>query len=180
MQAADDIDPEAGEFNLFLFCFLIAGVAALCILIVIGIIAGLLAFAAFTGIGVGSIAANAILAGLISKSPKVGLSAFILHFGAMLGLISGMALCFATRWLLSYTPFDFISLISCGILGAILGSFLAWISFSLLEACFRQIKHRIDTIKKHRTDQSTESRACGTSGISAAEQPRMPEASGMR
>ncbi len=31
-----------------------------------------------------------------------------------------------------------------------------------------------------RTDQSTESRAFGTSRISAAEQPRMPEASGMR
>jgi hypothetical protein len=40
--------------------------------------------------------------------------------------------------------------------------------------------HSPATFEKKRTDQSTESRAFGTSGISAAEQPRMPEASGMR
>jgi hypothetical protein len=40
--------------------------------------------------------------------------------------------------------------------------------------------HSPASFKEKRTDQSTESRAFGTSGISAAEQPRMPEASGMR
>ena len=45
----------------------------------------------------------------------------------------------------------------------------------------QKLKFIFDAKKKiKRTDQSTESRAFGTSGISPAEQARMPEASGMR
>ncbi len=140
MEAADDIDPEAGEFNLFLFCFLVAGLAALCILILIGIILGLFAFAAITGIGVASITANAVLSGLICRSPRIGLTVLTLQFGAVIGLIFGMASSVATRWLLSFPPFDLTSMVACGLLGAVLGAFIAWISLSLVVTCFKQVK----------------------------------------
>jgi len=46
---------------------------------------------------------------------------------------------------------------------------------------FQKLRFIFDARKKtKRTDQSTESRAFGTSGISAAEQPRMPEERGIR
>ncbi|MFZ4682874.1 MAG: hypothetical protein ACOYMS_10245 [Terrimicrobiaceae bacterium] len=144
-QAADDFDPEEGEFNLFLTCILLIGIAALCVLILVGIVIGLIAFAALTGIGVASITANAIVTGLICKSPKVGLNALTLQFGAAIGLFFGIAGCVATRWLLGYAPFDFVSLFVTGILFAALGASIAWISFSLVLACFRQIRSSIVT-----------------------------------
>jgi hypothetical protein len=41
-QAPGELDPEAGEFNLFLFCFLVIGLVALAALAVIGIVVGIM------------------------------------------------------------------------------------------------------------------------------------------
>lgn len=145
LQAADEIDPEAGEFNLFLFCLLVIALTAFCLLIAIGIVAGLLVAAAIAGVGFLGITSNAIISGLACKSPKVGLTVLTLQFGGLVGLVVGTAFCVATRWVLNSDPFDLVALLVCGALGIALGASMAWLSLSLIVSVFRKIREYCDS-----------------------------------
>lgn len=142
LQVADEMDPEAGEFNVFLFCFLVVGLVTLCVLTVIGIIVGLVAAAAIAGVGMMGITANAIIVGLTCKSTRAGLTTLVLQFGAALGLMTGAATCLAIRWLQGSPPFELVSILVCGASGAVLGTGFTWISFKLITRIFEFLRER--------------------------------------
>jgi MFS family permease len=142
VQAADEYDVEAGEGNPFLFFLLIIALVAFCLLVAAGIIVGLLALAALTGIGVAGIAANAVISGLLAKSTRVGFTVLILQFGGAIGLVFGIAACLAVRWLLGYAPFEMVSVVSSGLFSAALGAGLSWVVYRILLTCSVLIKER--------------------------------------
>lgn len=176
LQVSAEIDPEAGEFNLFLFCFVIVALAAFCLLIAIGILVGLVAAIAMAGAGLLGIVANAIISGLACKSPRVGVTVLTFQFGGLIGLGAGLASCIAARWLLRYDPMDPVTLLLCGALGAVFGTGTAWISLGLFVAVFRQIKESCDFRLRKTAKSSAEPRphvsTAAAASLPAADAPR--------
>lgn len=92
-QAAQNTDPEAGEFNLFLFALLVIACVALFVLAVVGVLVGL----ALTAVAVVALfsgaAISSILLGFSQRSAKAGFTALLIQLaaagGAMLGAASG-------------------------------------------------------------------------------------------
>lgn len=152
LRAGEEIDPEAGEFNVFLFCLLLVALTAFCLLVVMGIVVGLLVAAAMAGAGFLGIMANAILSGLASRSPKVGVTVLILQFGGLIGFIVGTASCVIVRWMLGTDPVDLVALLICGTFGILLGGGMAWISFNLIViACSRTKAYCDSRLRQSRT-----------------------------
>lgn len=154
LQAAEEFDGADDDFSPFLFGMLIIGIVALvvlCFLVVVGIIIGLLTFAALTGIGVAGITANAIASGLLTKSPKVGFTVLVLQFGAAVGLVFGLTACLAVRWLLGYPPFDLLSIAASGVSASAIGAAMAWMSYRIVMTCVARIKEHLRPTKPPET-----------------------------
>lgn len=154
LQAGEEMDPEAGEFNVFLFCLLIVALTAFCLLVAIGIVVGLLVAAAMVGAGFLGIFANALISGLVCKSPRVGVTVLTLQFGGLIGLTVGTASCLAARCLLTDNPVDLVPLLICGAFGMILGAGMAWVSLRLIVAAFTRIKEYYDLRSQTRRKSS--------------------------
>lgn len=88
-QAAQATDPEAGEFNLFLFGLLLIACVALFALVVVGVIIGLaVAVAVIVAIFSGA-AISSLLLGFSQRSAKAGFTALIVQLTAAGGAILG-------------------------------------------------------------------------------------------
>jgi hypothetical protein len=88
-QTAGEIDPEAGEFNLFLFLLLVVAMVAFSILAVIGVLIALV-IAATSGalVFTGAALSSAIVAA-VRRSPSVGFILFVVQLSAVAGAILG-------------------------------------------------------------------------------------------
>ena len=154
LQAAEEIDGGVDDFSPLLFCMLIIGIVALvvlCFLVVVGIIIGLLTFAALAGIGVAGITANAVVSGLLTKSPTVGITVLVLQFGAAVGLVFGLTACLAVRWLLGYAPFDLVSIAASGLGASAIGIAMAWIGYRIIMTCAARIREHLRRTKPPET-----------------------------
>jgi len=154
LQGVEEIGPGDDDFSALMFCMLIIGIVALvalCFLVVVGVIVGLFTFAALTGIGLAGITANAVVSGLLTKSPKVGFTVLVLQFGAAVGLVFGLTASLAVRWLLGYVPFDILSIAASGLCASAIGMAMAWIGYRIIIACAARIREHLRPTKPPET-----------------------------
>lgn len=88
-QAPGELDPEAGEFNLFLFMFLVIGIVALFVLALVGLIVGIVVATTGGFLVLSGAAFSSSLAAVLRKSPTVGFTLFVVQMAAVAGAILG-------------------------------------------------------------------------------------------
>lgn len=90
-QAPGEFDPEAGEFNLFLFCFLVIGLVTIAVLVVIGIVVGIIVAVTGGAVVVSGAALSSSIAAAVHRSPQMGLVWFVIQLSIAGGALSGFA-----------------------------------------------------------------------------------------
>ena len=90
-QAPGELDPEAGEFNLFLFSFLVIGLVAIAALAVIGIVVGIIVAVMGSAAVVSGAALSSSIAAAARRSPQTGLMWFVVQMSFAGGAVSGFA-----------------------------------------------------------------------------------------
>jgi len=90
-QAPGEIDPEMGEFNVFLFCLLVIGLVAMAVLVVIGIVIGVIMAITGGAVVVSGAALSSTIAAAVRRSPQAGLLWFVVQLSIAGGALSGFA-----------------------------------------------------------------------------------------
>jgi hypothetical protein len=139
-QAPGELDPEAGEFNLFLFCFLVIGLVALAALAVIGIVVGIMVAVTGGAVVVSGAALSSSIAAAARRSPQTGLMWFVVQMSFAGGAMSGFAVgalysSFHQLPVLNWTHSGLAALIGAGTSAAI-----GWISMKLWLRIWRQLQ----------------------------------------
>ena len=139
-QAPGELDPEAGEFNLFLFSFLVIGLVALAALAVIGIVVGIMVAVTGGAVVVSGAALSSSIAAAARRSPQTGLMWFVVQMSFAGGAVSGFAVgalysSFHQLPVLNWTHSGLAALIGAGTSAAI-----GWISVKLWLRIWRQFQ----------------------------------------
>jgi MFS family permease len=142
-QAPGELDPEAGEYNLFLFCFLVIGLvalAALAALAVIGIVVGIMVAVTGGAMVVSGAALSSSIAAAARRSPQTGLMWFVVQMSFAGGAVSGFAVgalysSFHQLPVLNWTHSGLAALIGAGTSAAI-----GWIPVKLWLRIWRQFQ----------------------------------------
>ena len=139
-QAPGELDPEAGEFNLFLFSFLVIGLVALAALAVIGIVVGIMVAVMGGAVIVSGAALSSSIAAAARRSPQTGLMWFVVQMSFAGGAVSGFAVgalysSFHQLPVLNWTHSGLAALIGAGTSAAI-----GWISVKLWLRIWRQFQ----------------------------------------
>lgn len=130
-QAPGELDPELGEFNLFLFGFAVIGLVAGAVLVVIGIVVGV--FVVVTGgaaVVSGAALSSSIAAG-IRRSPQTGLMWFVVQLSIAGGAVSGFAVGAAYSYLNNLPVWNWQHSGLAALVGACTGAAIGWISLKL-------------------------------------------------
>jgi hypothetical protein len=139
-QAPGELDPEAGEFNLFLFCFLVIGLVALAALAVIGIVVGIIVAVMGGAAVVSGAALSSSIAAAARRNPQTGLMWFVVQMSCAGGAVSGFAVgalysSFHQLPALNWTHSGLAALIGAGTSAAI-----GWTSVKLWTRIWRQLQ----------------------------------------
>jgi hypothetical protein len=139
-QAPGELDPEAGEFNLFLFSFLVIGLVALAALAVIGIVVGIMVAVTGGAVVVSGAALSSSIAAAARRSPQTGLMWFVVQMSFAGGAVSGFAVgalysSFHQLPVLNWTHSGLAALIGAGTSAA-----SGWISVKLWLRIWRQFQ----------------------------------------
>ncbi len=131
LQTANELDPEMGEFNLFLFSFLVVGLVTLTVLVIIGIITGLALAITGSAVVLTGAALSSAIAATARRNPQTGLMWFVVQMSLAGGAMSGFAIgaLYSHLHKLSVWNWHYSGLAT--LLGGSLSAGIGWISVKL-------------------------------------------------
>ena len=154
-QASTEIDPEAGEFNLFLFMLLVVFVVAIFVLAVIGFVVGFVIAATGGFLVISGAAVSSSVAAAVHKSPSFGFTIFVIQLSAVAGAILGALFGILYSYLnelpllnLSYTGL-------AALVGFIVSALMGWMSVRLWLGICNQIQQWWISRRSSKTAEST-------------------------
>ena len=139
-EASSGLDHELGEFNLFLFCFLVIGLIGMAVLIGAGIVTGV--FVALTGGAtvVSGVALSSSIAAAVSRSPLTGLKWFVIQMSMAGGAVSGFLIGAIYSHLHKMPLWNWQSSGLAALLGAVLSGGIGWTSLKLWLKVWHQLQ----------------------------------------
>ena len=138
-QAPGELDPEMGEFNLFLFCFLVIGLVALAALCVIGIIVGIFVLVTGGAAVVSGAALTSSIVAAVRKNPQTGLMWFVIQLSIAGGAVLGFAVGAIYSYLHQEDVWNWQHTGLAALIGACTSAAIGWISVKLWLRVWNQL-----------------------------------------
>ena len=139
-QAPDELDHELGEFNLFLFCFLVIGLVALAVLCVIGIIVGVFVVVTGGAAVVSGAALSSSIAAALRRNPQTGLMWFVIQLSIAGGTVSGFAVGAVYSYFHKMAVWNWQHTGLAALMGACTSAAIGWISVQLWLHVWNQLQ----------------------------------------
>ncbi|HRH94288.1 MAG TPA: hypothetical protein PLB55_00060 [Prosthecobacter sp.] len=139
-QAPGELDPEAGEFNLFLFCFLVIGLVTLVALVVIGIVVGIIVAVTGGAVVVSGAALSSSIAAAARRSPQTGLMWFVVQMSFAGGAVSGFAVGALYSYFNKLPVWNWPHSGLAALIGASTSAAIGWASVKLWIRIWRQLQ----------------------------------------
>lgn len=139
-QAPGELDHELGEFNLFLFCFLVIGLVALAVLCVIGIIVGIFVVVTGGAAVVSGAALSSSIAAAVRRNPQTGLMWFVIQLSLAGGTVSGFAVGAVYSYFHKMAVWNWQHTGLAALMGAGTSAAIGWISVKLWLLVWNQLQ----------------------------------------
>lgn len=153
-QTAPDLDPEMGESNLFLFCFLVIGLVALVVLVVIGIAVGVVVVVTGGAAVVSGAALSSSIAAAVSRSPQTGLMWFVVQMSFVGGAVSGFGVGALYSYFHQMPVWNWQHSGQAALIGAATSTAIGWISVRLWFRIWSQLQQWWRRVQLEKSSQN--------------------------
>lgn len=141
-EASSGLDHELGEFNLFLFCFLVVGLVGMAVQIGIGVVTGICMAAIGGGMVISSAALSALIAATASRNPWTGLKWFVVQLSLAGGALSGLVIGLIYSYLHGIPAWNWQCSGLSALLGAGVSAVIGWAALKFWLKAWNQIHQR--------------------------------------